>query len=45
MGLGELFLKLNIPYESTDAVKISDILGKYIYDAAYDISVDLAKER
>jgi ribonucleotide reductase alpha subunit len=45
MGLGELFLKLDIPYESTEALKISDVLAKAIYDAAYETSVGLAKER
>lgn len=45
MGLGELFLKLDIPYESTDALKISDALAKYMYEAAYEVSVGLAAER
>lgn len=45
MGLGELFLKLDIPYESSDAVKISDALAKFMYEAAYETSVQLSKDR
>lgn len=45
MGLGELFLKLEIPYEHPDALKLSDALGKFIYENAYETSVELAAER
>lgn len=45
MGLGELFLKLDIPYESTDALKMSDALAKTMYEASYETSVELAAER
>ncbi len=45
MGLGELFLKLDIPYESTDALKMSDALAKTMYESAYETSVELAAER
>jgi ribonucleoside-diphosphate reductase alpha chain len=45
MGLGELFLKLEIPYEHTDALKLSDTLAKFMYDAAYETSVGLVAER
>jgi ribonucleoside-diphosphate reductase alpha chain len=45
MGLGELFLKLDIPYESTEALKISDALAKAMYEEAYEVSLRLAEER
>ena len=45
MGLGEMLLYLNIPYEHADAVALSDKLGETIYKAALETSKDLAKTR
>ncbi len=45
MGLGDMLLRLEIPYEHTDALKLSDALAKFMYEHAYTTSVGLAKER
>ncbi len=45
MGLGELFLKLEIPYESADALRLSDMLGKEMYASALETSIELEKTR
>lgn len=45
MGLGELLIKLHIPYESKDALEISDKLGAFIQNAAIKTSEWLAEER
>lgn len=45
MGFGELLLFLNIPYEHSDALTISDKLGETIYNAALETSKELVKTR
>jgi len=45
MGFGEMLLLLNIPYEHSDALALSDKLGDTIYKAALETSTDLAKTR
>ncbi len=45
MGLGEMLLFLNIPYEHTDALALSDKLGETIYKAALETSTELVKTR
>lgn len=45
MGLGELLLYLNIPYEHTDALTLSEKLAETIYNAALEKSEELAAER
>jgi len=45
MGLGELLIKLHIPYESKEALEISDKLASFIQDAAIKTSEGLAEER
>lgn len=45
MGLGEMLLLLDIPYESKDALALSDKLGSTIYTAALETSKELAVTR
>lgn len=45
MGLGEMFQYLDIPYESKDAIALSDRLGSTIYTAALEKSKELAGTR
>lgn len=45
MGLGELFVLLNIAYDSPDALKLCDMLGKVMYETALQTSIDLGKAR
>src|SRR5690606_17932308 len=40
MGFGEMCLLLNIPYEHSDALTLSDKLGETIYKAALEQSVE-----
>ena len=44
MGLAEMFIDLHIPYESADAVKLSDKLGEFIYNTALQTSEELAQK-
>lgn len=44
MGLAELFFKLNIPFESEEAVKLSEEIAEEIYYQALKTSNELAKE-
>ena len=43
MGLAEMFLDLKIPYESDQALEISDYLWKFMYETALQKSKDIAK--
>ncbi|MFH1753491.1 MAG: vitamin B12-dependent ribonucleotide reductase [Candidatus Omnitrophota bacterium] len=45
MGFADMLIKLNISYNSEDAVAIADKTMKYIRDEAEKASVELAKER
>ena len=45
MGLGELFVLLNIVYDSLEAVKLCDMLGKIMYENALETSIQLGKTR
>lgn len=45
MGLGEMFIDLQIPYDSPEAVRLSDMLGECMYRNALETSKALAKTR
>lgn len=45
MGFGEMLLYLDIAYEHSDALAVSDKLGSTIYNAALEKSKELAKTR
>ena len=45
MGFGEMLLYLNIPYEHTDALTLSDKLAETIYNAALEKSKEMVKTR
>ncbi|MFA7285011.1 MAG: ribonucleoside-diphosphate reductase subunit alpha, partial [Candidatus Absconditabacterales bacterium] len=45
MGFGEMLIDLAIAYDSDEAVRISDMLGAFIYKHALDTSQELAKTR
>ncbi|MFH2019281.1 MAG: adenosylcobalamin-dependent ribonucleoside-diphosphate reductase [bacterium] len=45
MGFAHLLYKLQIPYNTPDAVKIAKELSKYIYETAKEMSEELAEER
>jgi ribonucleoside-diphosphate reductase alpha chain len=45
MWLGELFVLLNIVYDSPQAVTLCDMLGKIMYETALQTSIDLAQSR
>ncbi|USN55322.1 MAG: ribonucleoside-diphosphate reductase subunit alpha [Candidatus Peribacteria bacterium] len=45
MGLGELFIKLHVPYESKEALEISEQVAAFMYQQAIEASKLLAAER
>lgn len=45
MGLAELFIDLDIAYDSPEAIKITDFVGEFIQKHALEKSKDLAKIR
>lgn len=45
LGLADALIKLHLRYGSTDAAKVVDKIYKTIRDAAYDESVNLAREK
>lgn len=45
LGFSDLLVELNIPYDSDDAVKLSEYLAWFITFHAWETSFELAKER
>ena len=45
MGWADALVRLDIPYDSDEALKLADKLGGFIYRAAWDESAKLAEER
>ncbi len=45
MGLADLFCKLNIKYDSEQALELADKLMSFIKETAYEKSAELAKKR
>ncbi|HMT01088.1 MAG TPA: ribonucleoside-diphosphate reductase subunit alpha [Candidatus Absconditabacterales bacterium] len=45
MGLAELFIDLGISYDSSEALKLSDHIGAFIYKHALEKSIELGKIR
>ncbi len=45
MGWADALLRLKIPYDSEEALKKAEAVGKFLWDAAWDESAGLAKER
>ena len=45
MGFAETLIELGIPYDSDEAVKLAEKIGKFMRETAYRKSEELAKER
>lgn len=45
MGLAELFIDLEIAYDSPEAIKLTDMIGAFMHKHALATSIKLAKER
>jgi ribonucleoside-diphosphate reductase alpha chain len=45
MGFADMLIRLGMPYNSDEAVKIAEKIMKFIHETAVEASVDLAKER
>ena len=45
MGWADMLLRMNIPYDSQEALSLADRLGEYILQTAWDESARLADER
>ena len=45
MGWADTLVRLNVPYDSAEALELADKLGKFIEDTAWDESRKLAEER
>jgi ribonucleoside-diphosphate reductase alpha chain len=44
-GLADMLIKLQVPYDSEEALRVADRVLNVIRDAAYETSVELAKEK
>ncbi len=45
MGFADLLIKLGIPYDSKDAIKLSSKIMKFLQEKSHKASIDLAKKR
>ncbi|MFQ6615805.1 MAG: adenosylcobalamin-dependent ribonucleoside-diphosphate reductase [Fidelibacterota bacterium] len=45
LGLGDMFVKMKIPYDSDEALEVVDSICTIMRDTAYETSIDLAKEK
>ena len=45
LGLGDMLVRMNIKYDSEDALQTVDQIMQIFRDTAYETSVDLAKEK
>ncbi|MFQ6676030.1 MAG: hypothetical protein ACE5LH_06750, partial [Fidelibacterota bacterium] len=45
LGLGDMFVRMKIPYDTDDALRVTDRICSIMRDTAYETSVDLARER
>ena len=45
MGLGDALIKMKLRYGSKESLAVIDTIYKTIRDAAYEASVDIARER
>jgi len=45
LGLGDMFVRMEIAYDSEEALTITEQICKTLRDTAYDTSIDLAKEK